>query len=230
MTVEAFYDKGSKDYDRLRRGRYFVFLNRTEAEIVKKYCHGKDVLEVGCGTGLIMQELQGSVSNIVGIDLSTEMVRRSLEKGLQVSKADATALPFEDNAFDVVYSLKALPHVRDIAKALREACRVVKEEGWVIFEVYNAYSVKRLTDLLSGRYRGVPTSYYTFSKIKSILPEDLSVEETRGIRIITPVASLLSVPVISRFIITIEHSLSKTFLKFLGSYFVVVCKKRHGGG
>ena len=109
MTVESFYDKGSKDYDRLRGGRYFIFLNRAEAKVVKKYSRGRDVLDIGCGTGLIMEELQGSVGDIVGIDLSTEMVERSLDKGLRVSKADATALPFEDGTFDVVYYFMVFP-------------------------------------------------------------------------------------------------------------------------
>ncbi len=226
MKVESFYDNDSKRYDAKRLTRYFDFLNQSEAEIVASFSQGKDVLEIGCGTGLVMQLLKEKSANIKGVDLSSEMIKKVLEKGLSVQKADAEELPFENNSFDIAYSFKVLSHVPNITKALQEASRVVKNNGHVIVEFYNPFSIKRLTDLLSRRYEQVLTRYDTLSKIKSYLPKELVIEDIRGIRITIAMARLLSVPILSDILIAIERLLSKTYFKYLGSYFVVVCSKK----
>ncbi len=226
MDVETFYDKDSSGYDKLRQSNYFKFLNQTEAEIVKKVSKNKDTLEVGCGTGLIMEELKDHVKSITGVDLSSEMVAKTSTKGLNATKANAESLPFDDESFDVVYSFKVFAHVNDGSKVLKEASRVVKPGGWVIIEFYNRYGVEHLTALLSRRFKDVQTRYDTLSKFKAMLPNDLSIEAKEGIRIISPTAYLFSIPIISKIIVAVERFLSKTFLKYFGSYFVVICKKQ----
>jgi len=225
MKVEAFYDKLSEEYDSYRHSGYFVFMHQMETDIVKRVSEGKDVLEIGCGTGLIMQEIKGNVRSIVGVDLSASMVHKALDKGLTVKKADAQALPFQDSCFDTVYSFKVFPHVPDIRKALQEASRVTKKGGRVIIEFYCPYSVKRVTAELSGRFKDVATRYDTLNDVKSALPKELSVEDAIGIRIITPAAFFLSVPIVSHVLAALERFLSKTCLKCFASNLVVVCRK-----
>ena len=47
---------------------------------------GKDVLEVGCGTGLILKEVAREARRAMGVDLSGGMLRRSRERGLRVAQ------------------------------------------------------------------------------------------------------------------------------------------------
>lgn len=105
------------------------------------------VLDVGCGTGLTLEQLAGP-HRVVGTDLRDEGLRalRERDEGAWVVRADATALPFRDGVFDLVLLLDVLEHVPDAA-ALAEARRVARPGGLV------AVSVPALPRLWSGRDR-----------------------------------------------------------------------------
>ena len=82
-------------------------------------------LECGAGSGL----LQDLVQNYVGIDISSA-ARRFFHRPF--AAASGEALPFQDDAFDVVWSVWVLEHVRNPERALREIRRVVRHGGYVL--------------------------------------------------------------------------------------------------
>lgn len=92
------------------------------------------VLEVGCGTGALMERLQAK-GEVVGMDLSQEMlaraVRRQRSRGLAVPLVcgDVQDLPFRDGAFDSVVSTFVINAVPNLQDALREMLRVLKAGG-----------------------------------------------------------------------------------------------------
>lgn len=57
---------------------------------------------------------------------------KPVEHRCEVLTADATALSFDDDSFDAVFSFIMLHHVIRWEAALEEACRVLKPEGWLI--------------------------------------------------------------------------------------------------
>src|SRR5438552_2632347 len=71
---------------------------------------GKDVLEIGCGTGVHARLLAAAGANVTAVDLTptaVELTRRRLELhelAANVREADAESLPFEDASFDFVWS------------------------------------------------------------------------------------------------------------------------------
>jgi phosphatidylethanolamine/phosphatidyl-N-methylethanolamine N-methyltransferase len=88
---------------------------------------GERVLEVGVGTGLGARLYPRHV-RVVGIDLSAAMLRRArAHRGtLSLCRTDATALPFPDGAFDVVYApyvMNAVPDARRVAQEMRRVAR-----------------------------------------------------------------------------------------------------------
>jgi len=88
-----------------------------------------DVLDAGCGTGLMLQQLShlGSVS---GVDISDEALQFCRRRGLvNVQNADVLELPFASNQFDVVTALDVLEHLDDDVAALCEFSRVLKPGG-----------------------------------------------------------------------------------------------------
>jgi SAM-dependent methyltransferase len=99
---------------------------------------GGDVLEVGCGTGLLWTigwTSEASDFSLTLTDLSAGMVAETIPlvcqrihdvKGLA---ADAQDLPFSDNSFDVVIANQMLYHVPDPSLALRECARVLRRGG-----------------------------------------------------------------------------------------------------
>ncbi len=108
---------------------------------------GKKILDLGCGAGIDSAEFARSGASVTSADFSETAVQSTREllreAGLpeQVVQADATALLFEDNTFDCVYSFGVLHHIPDVEKALAEIKRVLKPGGLVMAMLYNRDSL-----------------------------------------------------------------------------------------
>ena len=94
------------------------------------------ILEVGCGSGYyeeILSHLLGKPIRYVGLDSSPAMVLlgRVHYRDLRLLAGDATALPFGDGAFDIVFDGGALMHILDYEKTIAESRRASR--GWCIF-------------------------------------------------------------------------------------------------
>jgi len=108
---------------------------------------GKDVLDVGCGSGIATQLLAEAGANVTAVDLTdwaVETTRRRLAAfGLDgdVRQADAEQLPFEDASFDLVFSWGVIHHSSDMDRALAELVRVCRPGGQVVLMVYHRRSL-----------------------------------------------------------------------------------------
>lgn len=96
---------------------------------------GEQILDLGCGDGVLTQELAQSGAVVTGVDSSTELVDAARSRGLDVRLMDATDLDF-DQTFDAVFSNAALHWMRPaqaviagVARALRPGGRFVGELG-----------------------------------------------------------------------------------------------------
>jgi SAM-dependent methyltransferase len=99
------------------------------------------VLEVGCGTGVIVRELAHlGASRAVGLDLDPAALSFAREQGREGREAggavyvqgDACALPFSDSAFDAVVCHYLLLWLADPAQGVREMARAVRPAGHVL--------------------------------------------------------------------------------------------------
>ena len=235
LDNRAYYDDFAGWYERERHQPYHRMLDDLEVGLVERYATGKDVLEVGCGTGLILDRVHRFARSAAGIDLSGGMLRRAAERGLAVAQASATALPIATASVDVAYSFKVLAHVADIGAALREMARVVRPGGWVLAEFYNARSIRRLVKAIKPptavseqtHDEHVFTRYDTADEIRAYLPPSLRWVTSRGIRIVTPVAQVHRVPGLGALVRAAEHRLADVpMLRELGGFLVVCAQKQ----
>src|SRR5256885_4763910 len=97
----AYYDDFSSGYERERGAGYHRLLDDLELQVVAPLARGKRVLEVGCGTGLILGRLAPEAALACGVDLSQGMLRVARARGLSVAAGSATQLPFADASFDL---------------------------------------------------------------------------------------------------------------------------------
>jgi SAM-dependent methyltransferase len=95
-----------------------------------------DVLEVGCGTGVLTRVLAAlpEVDSVVGVDLAGSLLDKARELAAGVpnvtfEEADARSLPFAGEQFDVVIFDSTLSHVPGPERALAEAFRVLRAGG-----------------------------------------------------------------------------------------------------
>lgn len=234
LDNRAYYDDFAGWYENERHLPYHRMLDDLEVELVERYAAGKDVLEVGCGTGLILHRTARFARSAAGIDLSAGMLMKAQQRGLRVAQASATALPIATASVDVAYSFKVLAHIPDIAGALREMARVVRPGGWVLAEFYNARSLRRLVKKLkrptavseTTHDEHVYTRYDSAADIKGYLPPELEWVTSRGIRVITPVAKVLEIPVLGSVVRRAEHWLSDLpGAREAGGFLVACCRR-----
>lgn len=131
-----------------------LFYERVEAHRYGKEWHipaaadfagarGLRVLEIGCGLGTDGAQFARAGAEYTGVDLTdaaVELARRRFElSGLpgEFCAADAEALDFADESFDVVYSHGVLHHTPDMPCALREIRRVLRPGGRAVVMVYH---------------------------------------------------------------------------------------------
>lgn len=91
------------------------------------------LLDIGCGTGAQTVAFRDLGWEVIGVDTSEDMLRRAGARGLEVTRADATALPFPDASFDAVVSLWTHTDVDDFADVLLEAARVLRPGGPLVY-------------------------------------------------------------------------------------------------
>lgn len=108
---------------------------------------GRDVLEVGCGTGVHARLLAAAGARLSAIDLTptaVELTQRRLElAGLEadVREADAESLPFPDRSFDFVWSWGVVHHSASTDRVLAEIGRVLRPGGRLALMVYHRSSI-----------------------------------------------------------------------------------------
>ncbi len=119
-----------------------------------------DVLEVGCGNGLMWRENLDRLPDgwrLTFTDLSPGMVqtvREALGDRAEYAVADAQELPFDDASFDAVIANHMLFHVPDRPRALAEIARVLRPGGVFRATTIGLDHLRRLRELVPPREGG----------------------------------------------------------------------------
>ncbi len=133
--ISTWFDTTAPDYDWINR---FLSLGtglryRRDALLRAGLGSGMQLLDVGCGTGVIAYHAGHIVSphgQVTALDPSRQMLHEAQQKGVRrVAQGFAECLPFADNCFDMLSMGYALRHVVDLHMTFREYRRVLKPGG-----------------------------------------------------------------------------------------------------
>jgi 2-polyprenyl-6-hydroxyphenyl methylase/3-demethylubiquinone-9 3-methyltransferase len=114
-------------------------------------------LEVGCGGGILSEEIARMGFDTTGIDPSAPSLRVAAEHaragGLNIRylKGVGESLPFPDASYDVVFCCDVLEHVRDLPKVVSEISRVLKTGGVFIYDTFNRTLISKLVAIKMGQ-------------------------------------------------------------------------------
>jgi SAM-dependent methyltransferase len=120
---------------------------------------GKDVLEIGSGTGVHARLLATAGAHLTAIDLTptaVELTKRRLQLAgvdADVREADAESLPFADDSFDLVWSWGVIHHSEHTDRVVAEIARVLRPGGRLALMVYHRSSITFWVNYVA--YRGI---------------------------------------------------------------------------
>jgi 2-polyprenyl-6-hydroxyphenyl methylase/3-demethylubiquinone-9 3-methyltransferase len=143
----------------------------------------QQVLEIGCGGGLISEELTSRGALVVGLDPSAEALeaarmhaqQSALGAQLYFMQGYAEHLPFADGSFSVIVCLDVLEHVRNLRTTVQEIARVLAPGGIFIFDTINRTLFSRIALLWIGErffaHRGLVPGLHSYQAF--IKPSEL---------------------------------------------------------
>ncbi|UCE96829.1 MAG: class I SAM-dependent methyltransferase [Candidatus Bathyarchaeota archaeon] len=123
----------------LYNNRYGVEQNRKIKAVVENLEFGKQrfILDLGCGTGLLISEILNISSDFVGLDISKGMLRkvdRLIKRSMNICLvlADADNTPFRHGCFDTAIVITLLQNMPDPRNTLQEIKRITKPKALII--------------------------------------------------------------------------------------------------
>lgn len=157
---------------------------------IKKVFATAQVLDIGCGAGLLANELAQQGMTVTGFDASEESlaIARLYDTTGRVHYqfGDANKLPFADQSFDVACALDFLEHVEDPALIVREAARVLRPGGLFFFHTFNRNVIAWLFGIKGVEWfvKNTPRNMHSYRYF--IKPSELAAMcENSGMRVMT---------------------------------------------
>lgn len=125
------FDNKAEKYDESYEGRLSEKFYRLLSENVE-LSKGMKILEMGCGTGTILNRLSQKCDiNGFGIDTEEKMLEQARKKcpEMEILNSSCDDTPFEDESFDVIIACMAYHHFPDKEGFLKECARLLKKGG-----------------------------------------------------------------------------------------------------
>jgi ubiquinone/menaquinone biosynthesis C-methylase UbiE len=95
----------------------------------------KRVIDLGCGTGSLMDDLT-RFGTVFGMDFSAVPLSFCRKRNIKhLIQADCTAIPLKDNSFDIVFGMDLIEHLENDQAALEEMMRICAPGGYVVLSV-----------------------------------------------------------------------------------------------
>jgi ubiquinone/menaquinone biosynthesis C-methylase UbiE len=177
--IRRYFDTLAQDWNK-NYSKSILFSERLEK--IKKLTfsiqlENKNVLDIGCGSGMISAYFCEKGSSVFGIDISENMIHqaddfvRSRNFKATFTIGDATKLQFPDNYFDLISCISVIEWLDNDAGALSEIKRVLKKDGFAVVSVPNQSSwfrklekgIFRVKSLISP-FLKVNPGYLSFQK------------------------------------------------------------------
>jgi SAM-dependent methyltransferase len=161
---------------------YYSYLPKPKITQGDVQSNGKRFLDVGCGSGSYLVAMRDLGYDVYGIELDDAVVAAAQARGLDVSKADFSALTFASDYFDEIRLNHVLEHIHDFNGILAELLRVLKNAGTITISVPNIRSFDAGLFGCHWRHLDVPRHLYHFdrSSLRSLLEKhrftDIQVE------------------------------------------------------
>ena len=131
----SFFDKWAPNYDLIFTTIFYQSLHKRLLSY-PSLPHPSSVLDLGCGTGRLLNRLAKNFPELkgIGVDLSPQMLKEARETNwhhprLIFTQGNAECLPFATKQFDAVFNTISFLHYPNPQQVFKEVSRVLKPEG-----------------------------------------------------------------------------------------------------
>ncbi|MEO5371349.1 MAG: methyltransferase domain-containing protein [Magnetococcus sp. DMHC-1] len=171
---KTFYDLAAPVYETVDGRRTQPVLTWIESRLatLRQEASGDRLLDLGCGSGVVMRCARPHFRFVAGLDLSVEILRLAAPAGA-VTCGDAGALPFRDCSLDVVVCFAALHHLLEHAPLINEVYRVLKPGGIFYTDHDMALAFSQRFALPLHLYRHLHAAQRQYQKVNNQLTREL---------------------------------------------------------
>jgi ubiquinone/menaquinone biosynthesis C-methylase UbiE len=130
--------------------------------LLKNAVKNKQVLDLGCGSGIFTNRLKTYGANIVGSDLSKtliEIAKKDFPK-IPFYVGDAQKTTFKKDSFDIVCSSLMIHYIKDLNKLFKEVSRILKKDGKFVFSFHHPLNEITKKLKLEDRTEYIITPYF----------------------------------------------------------------------
>ena len=187
QRAQDYFQTVAESWDRIRS----LHVPQSRVEEKLREIVGDDpiheLLDIGTGTGRILEILSGQVEHGIGIDLSNGMLsvaRSNLERighqHLQVRKGDMYHLPLDDSSVDLAIVHMVLHYSDDPRTVLHEAARVLQQGGRLVVVDFAAHGEEQLREEFNHHWLGFADDEILRWLDETGFDTDINVEQLAG--------------------------------------------------
>ena len=135
---EKVYEHTRSESFPLDENRYLAWFRNLPEQVAD---HPKS-LDIGCGVGFVCDLLEKKGYQVFGNDISNNAItiaKQRVPQGKFFRTSESGILDFPNNHFDLITCLGVLEHIEQPEQTVKDAYRILKNEGYAIFVVPNAW-------------------------------------------------------------------------------------------
>ena len=158
-TIEH-YDRLASIYDSLYGEEQSIKMGLALRNV--KVRSGDLLLDIGCGTGILMEFVASMIRHYVGLDLARETLKVASERSkrlrvkskVSLIRADADYLPFRAGSFSIIFALTLLQNIPKPSRTLMEILRVAKGKSQIVITgLKKSFTKKEFDELICNIWR-----------------------------------------------------------------------------
>ncbi len=158
QKTRSFFNKMAENWDALKRDIFGDFdLNRT---LLEKSVPAGTAVDLGCGTGELMELLSGISDQVIGVDSSTKMLDQArtrlkdLNARLDFRLGEIEHIPLKDSEADLAFINMVLNHIAVPANVIRETRRILKPGGLFILADLSKHNFENIKSRFGSHWMG----------------------------------------------------------------------------
>lgn len=178
--INKFANLASHWWDKTGPLKTLHHINPVRLEFITHFLNvsGKDILDVGCGGGILSESLAASGARVTGIDAEPDAIAAATAHAKATHlKINYSALPVEDYEgmdFDAITCMEMLEHVQEPQLVINHCARLIKPGGFLFLSTINRTLSAYLSAILAAEYllKLLPRQTHDYDKF--IKPAELA--------------------------------------------------------